>query len=153
MGYALRQFKKEDAHGVKELILSILTKEYPFDRGAYSDSDLDQIDSVYGGKREGFFVIEESGEIVGTVGVKEETAQSALLRRLFVDVKHRKRGYGTQLIKEAVRFCREKDYRRIYFRCTDRMVDAMKLCIKEGFAETECLELGGFTIHKLELKT
>lgn len=152
MGYALRQFKKEDAGGVKELILSILTKEYPFDRGAYSDSDLDQINAVYGGKREGFFVIEEDGEIVGSVGVKEETAQSALLRRLFVDVKHRKRGYGTELVKKAIQFCKDNNYRRIYFRCTDRMVDAMKLCMKEGFQETECLELGGFRIHKLELK-
>ena len=37
--HTLRVFSKEDAGGVKDLILSILTKEYPFDKNAYSDSD------------------------------------------------------------------------------------------------------------------
>jgi len=150
MNYILRVFKKEDAKGVKDLILSILTKEYPFDKSAYSDSDLERIDEVYGGHRDSFFVIEDGGEIVGTVGVKEETGDDALLRRLFVDLKHRRHGYGTELLSKAVDFCMTKGYKHIYFRCTDRMADAMRLCTKKGFKETETLEIGGFKIHKLE---
>ena len=96
-------------------------------------------------------MIEENGEIVGTVGVKGETKDDALLRRLFVDLKHRKRGCGTSLLKRAIAFCREKGYRRMIFRCTDRMADAMKLCLKDGFKEAETLEVGGFKIHRLEL--
>ncbi|MFA6320687.1 MAG: GNAT family N-acetyltransferase [Candidatus Omnitrophota bacterium] len=148
---AIRTFKKDDAEGVKSLILSILSKEYPFDRSAYSDSDLDKINDTYGGKRDSFFVIEEAGEIVGTAGVKEESHTEALLRRLFVGLKHRKKGYGTSLIDQAINFCRDKGYKKIYFRCTDRMADAMHLCIKKGFKETETLKIGGFQIHKLEL--
>ena len=149
MTYAMRQFKKDDAKGVKELILAILTKEYPFDRSAYSDSDLDRIDEVYGGVKDSFFVIEENGTIVGTVGIKEESDDEALLRRLFVDTNHRKQGYGTKLLKTAISFCKENGYKRIYFRCTDRMIDAMRLCVKEGFTELETLEILGFKIHKL----
>ncbi len=152
MAHVLRPYKNEDAKGVKELILSILANEYPFDRSAYSDSDLDRIDKVYGGKKDAFFVIEEDGEIVGTGGIKEETKDDALLRRLFVDFKHRRRGYGNQLLKKAIESSRAAGYRRIYFRCTDRMKDAMRLCVKNGFVETENLEVGGFKIHKLELK-
>ena len=150
MNHTLRSFNKEDSGGAKELILSILTNEYPFDRSAYSDSDLDRIDEVYGGANDSFFIIEESGEIVGTVGVKEETKENALLRRLFVDLKHRRRGYGAALLTKAIAFCKEHSYKRIYFRCTDRMSDAMRLCLKNGFKETEALEVGGFRIHKLE---
>lgn len=106
--HTLRIFTKNDSKGVKELILSILTKEYPFDKSAYSDSDLDKIGEVYGGPKDSFLVIEEAGDIVGTVGVKEDSSENALLRRLFVDVKHRKKGYGTELLNKAVDFCREK---------------------------------------------
>ncbi len=151
MGHTLREFKKEDSKGVKELILSILTKEYPFDRSAYSDSDLDKIDEVYGGKRDSFFIIEDDSEIVGTVGIKEEGLEDAILRRLFVDLKHRRRGYGTELLNKAVSFCNSKGYKHIYFRCTDRMADAMRLCMNNKFKETETLEVSGFKIHKLEL--
>lgn len=151
MNHTLRPFKKEDSKGVKELILAILAKEYPFDRSAYSDSDLDRINEVYGGSHDAFFIIEEDGDVVGTTGVKEETKDDALLRRLFVDLKHRKRGYGTELLNKAIEFCKAKNYKHIYFRCTDRMSDAMRLCQKSGFKETEVLEVGGFKLHKLEL--
>ena len=147
----LRLFRKEDAEGVKSLILNILSKEYPFDKSVYSDSDLYKIVETYGGKRDAFFVIEAGGEIVGTVGVKEESPSEALLRRLFVDLKHRKRGYGSGLLDKSIDFCKEKGYKKIYFRCTDRMSEAMNLCLKKGFKETEKLEVSGFKIHKLEL--
>lgn len=147
----LRTFKREDAEGVKTLILGILTKEYPFDKSAYSDSDLETIGETYGGKRETFFVIIENGDLVGTVGIKEESDTEALLRRLFVDLKHRGRGYGSKLLEKAIEFCRQHGYKRIYFRCTDRMSQAMRLCMKSGFKETDSLEVSGFKIHKLEL--
>ena len=149
MTHTLRQFEKKDAEGVKGLILSILSNEYPFDKSAYSDSDLDRIDEVYGGANDAFFVIEEDGDIVGTAGVKEETKDEALLRRLFVDLKHRRRGYGSELLTKAIEFSGERGYKRIYFRSTDRMADAMRICLKNGFKEIEALEVSGFKIHKL----
>jgi GNAT superfamily N-acetyltransferase len=151
MGHLLRPFTDKDTNAVKELILTILSKEYPFDRSAYSDSDLGKIAETYGGPRDRFFVAEDNGEIVGTVGVKAENETDALLRRLFVDVKHRKHGYGSALMDKAIDFCREKKFSRVFFRCTGRMENAMKLCMKKGFKETERLEVGGFNIHKLEL--
>jgi len=150
MNHTLRPFKKEDQESVKQLILNILAKEYPFDKSAYSDSDLLHIGDTYGGDRNAFFVVEEGSEIVGTVGVKKDSQDEALVRRLFVDAKHRGRGYGTELLDRAVSFCSEKGYRRVYFRCTDRMAGAMRLCVKKGFKETEKLEVSGFNIHKLE---
>jgi GNAT superfamily N-acetyltransferase len=152
MGYTLRAFTEADAGGVRDLILSILEKEYPFDRKAYSDSDLNAIARTYGGRGECFFVVEEGGQIVGTAGIKRESPSEGLLRRLFVDVKHRGRGYGGQLVDKALEFARRQGYGRLFFRCTDRMANAMRLCVKKGFKETEKLNVGGFNIHKLELE-
>lgn len=151
MSNTLRNFKQSDAKGVKDLILAILAKEYPFDKSAYSDSDLDKIGEVYGGKNDAFFVVDEDGVVVGTAGIKEDSPEDALLRRLFVAEKARRRGYGTGLLENALKFCGEKGYKRVIFRCTDRMTDAMNLCLKKGFVETENLEVGGFRIHKLVL--
>ena len=151
MNHLLREFKKEDAEGVKDLILTVLSKEYPFEKSAYSDSDLDKIGEVYGAENDSFIVIEDGGIIAGTVGVKEETKDDALLRRLFVDLKHRRQGFGTELLKRAILFCRTKHYKSIHFRCTDRMADAMKLCLKNGFKEVEALDVSGFKIHNLKL--
>ena len=152
MEHILREFREEDAGHVKGLILGILAKEYPFDRSAYSDSDLEKIAQTYGGVKDAFFVLDEDGDIVGTAGVKMETADDALLRRFFVDVKRRRHGYGSELLGKAIEFCRKKGYKRVYFRCTDRMSDAVKLCMKKGFKETETLSVSGFNIHKLQLE-
>lgn len=151
MEYDLRQFRSEDSQGVKDLICTILTREYPFDRSAYSDSDLDKIAETYSGPKDSFFVVDEKGSIVGTAGIKEDSAEDALLRRLFVDPKHRNKGYGSGLLNMAIEFAKEKGYKRIFFRCTDRMAAAMKLCISKGFKEKDSLEVSGFKIHRLEL--
>ena len=147
-----REYKPEDSVGVKNLILSILEKEYPFDRSAYQDSDINDVSGTYTGEGNAFFVVEEDKKIVGTVGVKKDTAQNALLRRLFVDENHRKKGLGTMLLKKGIDFCRSSDYREIIFRATDRMSQAMSLCKKMGFEEKDNLEVGGFHIHRFALK-
>ncbi|MFH1847625.1 MAG: GNAT family N-acetyltransferase [Candidatus Omnitrophota bacterium] len=146
-----RKFCAEDGGKVKELILSILEKEYPFDRKAYSDTDLDSIGEVYGGPREIFYVIDVNGRLVGTAGIKEDSKEVALLRRVFVDPKERRKGYGSLLLEETIRFCKKMEYRHLVFRTTSKMEQAILLCKKKGFAEKEKLDLGGFSIHKFEL--
>ncbi len=146
-----RVYRANDSVGVKKLILSILAKEYPFDQSAYEDTDINDISGTYSGEDNIFFVVEENKKIVGTVGVKKETASRALLRRLFVDQPYRGKGFGTELLKIAIDFCKGKHYKTLVFRATDRMSKAMKLCKKEGFKEAEDLEVSGFHIHKLTL--
>ncbi|MFH1753103.1 MAG: GNAT family N-acetyltransferase [Candidatus Omnitrophota bacterium] len=148
----VRVFKKEDSDAVKDLILDILTKEYPFDKSAYSDSDLFNLSATYGGPREGFFVLEEDGKIIGTVGIKEDSKDVALLRRLFVESKYRGKGYGGLLMADAIKFCKEKSYGSLAFRTTNRMQQAIELCKKNGFRKEEELDLQGFQIYKFVLQ-
>lgn len=149
---AVRGYRTGDSIAVKNLILSIMEKEYPFDRSAYRDTDINDISGIYSGRDSAFFVAESDGRIVGTVGIKKDSNGVALLRRLFVEEKCRKKGLGTLLIRKALEFCRSKKYKEMVFRATDRMKDAMKLCEKHGFSEKENLEVSGFHIHKFILK-
>jgi len=148
----VRIFKKDDNENVKALILSILKQEYPFDKNAYADSDIHDISRTYFGERNTFFVFQDGNKIVGTVGVKEDTDKTALLRRLFVDPGFRGKGIGTELLKNGVDFCREKGYKEIVFRATDRMKNAISLLKKNGFKEKEKLQVCGFNIHLYSLK-
>ncbi|NQT47065.1 MAG: GNAT family N-acetyltransferase [Candidatus Omnitrophica bacterium] len=147
----IRQFKQEDNQGVKDLIISVLTKEFPFDKKAYSDSDLNCVKSVYGGSRETFYVVEDKGHIVGTVGVKEDGKTTALMRRIFLDPAYRGKGIGTTLVDKVMEFCLENGYSHIVFRGTSRMVRAIDLCKKKGFTERERLDIGGINLHTLQL--
>jgi len=148
----VRAFKKEDSEEIKDLILSILTKEYPFDKSAYSDSDLFDLYGTYSGKKDNFFVLEDNGKIIGTVGIKQDAEDTALLRRLFVVAGQRKKGYGKLLVDKALVFCKDKDYGRIVFRTTNRMTQAIELCMKRGFKKAEEIDLEGFQIYKFVLE-
>ena len=147
-----REYKSEDSVGVKNLILSILEKEYPFDRSAYQDSDVNDISGTYGGKGNAFFVVEKDSKVVGTVGIKKDTDESVLLRRLFVDENYRKQGLGRELLAKAIDFCKAEHYKQIIFRATDRMQSAMNLMKNMGFKEKDDLEVSGFHIHRFALK-
>ena len=147
----IRKFTEADGPKIKELILSILEKEYPFDRKAYSDTDLENIYASYGGARDAFFVIAEDNRILATAGIKEDSTQTALLRRVFVDPKERRKGYGSKLLDEAIKFCKDAGYKELVFRTTSKMVQAIELCKKKGFKEIEKIDLGGFFIHKFTL--
>jgi len=134
----IRSFKKEDNEGVKELITSVMSKEYPDQQKAYQYGDLDSVLQAYGGLREKFLVATEEENIVGTAGVKEDSKNAALLRRLFVHPSHRSRGVGSMLVDTALDFCKMSGYKYVIFRATSKMKAAIDLlCKKKGFTEKD----------------
>lgn len=147
----IRRFNIKDHGQVKKLITDILANDFAMDQKAYPHSDLDSISKVYGGGREAFFVGEDEGHITGTVAIKEESGDIAILRRLFIGAKYRGKGYGRLLIEKALDFCREKGYHEVIFHVSNTMKAATELCRSKGFKEKEKLDLGGVNIIKFAL--
>lgn len=147
----VRKFKEQDTDKVKNLINSILLKEFAIEKSAYPDTDLEHISSSYGGERDTFFVLTMGDKPIGTVAIKEDSKFIALLRRFFVSPKFRKRGFGVLLLKKAIDFCREKEFHEVVFRTTDRMNSAIKLCQQNGFIEKEKILFENFKIIKFVL--
>ena len=87
-----------------------------------------------------FLVAEKDGVIVGTVAIKEDGRDVALLRRVFVHPDHRGKGYGTTLLNKALAFCFDHQYKTVTFRGTDKMRSAVQLCLKNGFREDDVSE-------------
>ncbi len=142
----IRKFESKDAPGVKALISSIITKEFPELIKMYSIDDLDSISKCYGGKRETFLILENGGKIAGTVAVKEEDENTAFLRRLFVDPQCRKKGYGKSLVDSAINFCKKHGYKQIIFQGNEKMIAALRLCAKQGFKEKEAAVIDNLAI-------
>ena len=143
---AIRSVQPGDEEHVRGLITAIMADEFPGQSPAYNYQDLDRLSSHYGGSRETFLVAEKDGEIVGTAGIKEESPEVALLRRVFVKSGHRRKGYGAGLIEAALSFCRRQGYSRVVFRGTDRMHTALGLCLKNGFLKKEIVPFGDFDL-------
>ena len=138
----VRSFREEDEAAVKELISSILNREFLFEKKAYSDTDLNMISKVYTGSRNIFLVGELDHQIIGTVAVKEDDRDTALLRRVFVDPAYRGKKFGSRLVDEALQFCRQRGYKKVVFRGTTGMSAAISLIQKKGFSEIERIHFG-----------
>ena len=138
----VRTFREGDEAAIKQLITSILNKEFQLEKRAYSETDLDMISKVYCGDRNTFLIGEVDHQIVGTVAIKEDDRHTALLRRLFVDPAHRGKKYGARLIDEALAFCRNKGYKKVVFRGTAGMSAALRLIRRKGFLEAEKICFG-----------
>ncbi|MFO7870710.1 MAG: GNAT family N-acetyltransferase [Kiritimatiellia bacterium] len=142
----IRKIEPDDIAQVRELIDSIMDSEFSREKGVYNYPDMDDPVDHYGGQRDVFLVAEKDGRIVGTVAIKEDGAESALLRRIFVHGDYRGKGYGERLLASAMEFCFERKYKNVSFRGTDRMQTALKLCLKNGFEQQNVAEVDDFNL-------
>ena len=149
----IRSFQPSDLSGVKSLVSSIMKKEYPGQEKAYQYNDLDNIAETYGQLREKFLIAEEGSETIGTVGVKQDSDTTALLRRLFVHPSHRGRDIGLMLVDTALDFCKMNNYKTVVFRATSNMSAAIKLLKdKKNFKEQEKIPFDDIEIILLHYK-
>ncbi|MDD5676764.1 MAG: GNAT family N-acetyltransferase [Kiritimatiellae bacterium] len=145
----IRKICSRDTPQVKQLIRGILDKEFASVHQAYAGPDLDDPASYYGGRKDIFLVAEQDGAIIGTVAIKEDSPDTALLRRIFLNKEFRGRGYGKKLMQKALEFCFEQHYQNVTFRGTAAMQAALQLCLKEGFKETDVAEMNALKMHVL----
>lgn len=148
----IRKIEPGDKEPVKKLISGILQVEFCDGTRAYQCHDLEDPVRYYSGQRDIFLVAEKDGKIIGTVAIKEDSPDTALLRRVFVSRDYRGKGYGEKLLRRAMEFCFEHDYQTVIFRGIDTMQNALKLCLKQGFEEEDVLVTDDFKMFVLTKK-
>lgn len=147
----IRPFKKEDQEQVYKLIHDIILSEFKVESTAYKMSDLKDVSKTYGSnKKEIFLIAENDGHVIGTVGVKQEDDETALLRRLFLSPEQRSKGFGQKLVKRALQFAKKAGYKKIKFNGTSTMIAALTLCEKTGFIRKEDIDMNGFHLYRCE---
>ena len=147
----IRRFLPEDEAEIVRLIGQIMDGEFQEDKAAFPMIDLEALKDSYNRLGEAFFVADDGGKVVGTVGIKREDDRVALLRRIFVAPPYRKRKIGLQLLNRAIAFCEEVGYQELIFKTTSRMANAIELIRKRGFQSRAKVPMGTLELLKYSL--
>jgi N-acetylglutamate synthase-like GNAT family acetyltransferase len=83
--------------------------------------------------RERIWIVEQDGKVAGSIGIVEATPTEAQLRVLLLHPSLRGLGVGKRLITEAMQFCREQSYKRIFLLTTSELTAAARLYQAAGF--------------------
>jgi len=133
----IRPFKDNEQEKIKNFIVWILEKEFSIKSNEHSEQDLDDLKKNYHQPGCTMLIAEKEGQLIGTVAIKNENKETALLRRLFIHPAFRRKGFGLVLLSRAIDFCHLNGYKKIIFRASSNMASAISLCLKHGFKEDE----------------
>ena len=79
------------------------------------------------------WIAEKHGNILGSVYLMKEDAETARLRLLYVEPQARGLGLGKKLVSECTAFAREAGYKRIVLWTQSTLTAARKLYVNEGY--------------------
>ncbi|MEW6746513.1 MAG: GNAT family N-acetyltransferase [Planctomycetota bacterium] len=94
----------------------LYAREYQWDVTfeGYVAQSLAEFALAYDPRKDRLWVAEIGGRIVGSVGIVGRSDSEAQLRWFLVDPTCRGQSLGQRLLDEAIRFCRERDFKSIF---------------------------------------
>ncbi|PKN72114.1 MAG: GNAT family N-acetyltransferase [Deltaproteobacteria bacterium HGW-Deltaproteobacteria-10] len=97
-------------------------------------TELAQFMQSFNPVRDGFWAVVDD-QIVGSIAIvgDQSDARRARLRWLIVDPEYQGRGFGKSLLKEAVGFCRESNFNKVYLTTFAGLDVARRLYEQSGF--------------------
>lgn len=111
MSLIIEQFTPKYQEAVQDFIFNIW-KEFGFTYIPDEDADLDDIESHYSNKRGAFYILRDSDNILGTIGILARSKNIAELVRLYVDKTQQNKGFGSQLVDQAITFCKKSGFKK-----------------------------------------
>ena len=99
-------------------------------------SELSEFTSRFNQAQDGFWTVCLNDQVEGSItidGIKAES-EGAHLRWFILSPKLRGRGFGNKLMEEAIRFCKKRQYRRVYLWTFEGLDAARHLYEKFGFS-------------------
>lgn len=131
----IRPYKSGDEDGINAVIKSVFD-EYGWLWDPKSENrDTYDIEAHYHHRGGGFWVLEDDGEIIGTVGLREEEGEQCTLYRLYLYKKNRGSGYGRMLFHFAQDRARERGYTRMEI-WSDKTLDVSHIMYKNAGASS-----------------
>jgi N-acetylglutamate synthase-like GNAT family acetyltransferase len=133
----IRPYASEDREGVFALIVPIQQQEFGIGVSAEGQPDLAAIPSFYQSGLGGFWVAEQAGTIVGTIGLKDIGKKQGALRKMFVAIhaRGREQGVAARLLQSLVLHAQDRNLVDIFLGTTEAFLAAHRFYEKSGFAE------------------
>lgn len=107
-------------------------------------ADVEDIESAYMRSPDSHFWVAESrsGEVVGMIGVQQHESGEGEIRRLRVRSDLRRRGIGSALLEQAIKFCRDKQHLKVVLDTYMDREPALKLFEKFRFRHSRTRQYG-----------
>jgi GNAT superfamily N-acetyltransferase len=87
--------------------------------------------------RERIWIVEQGGEVAGSIAIVEASSDEAQLRWFLLHPSLRGQGIGRTLMDNAINFCRERHYSRVFLWTESALTAAARLYEASGFRLTE----------------
>nr|WP_240546049.1 helix-turn-helix domain-containing GNAT family N-acetyltransferase [Paenibacillus artemisiicola] len=89
----------------------------------------------YSPDKDRFWFAESEEGMIGAIAIAGLSESDAQLRWFILRPEYRGAGYGKRLFQEALRYCREKGFRRVVLATTDDQRTAIAMYTKAGFTK------------------
>jgi N-acetylglutamate synthase-like GNAT family acetyltransferase len=137
----IRRFEPQDASAVARLIVGIQREEFGIDITLEDQPDLADIPDFYQTLAGDFWVAEQNGGVVGSIGLKDIGERTGALSKMFVAGSARGGGASGRLLAALVNHARSRGLAVIYLGTTDRFLAAHRFYEKNGFMEVPAASL------------
>ncbi|MEY3911747.1 MAG: 2-amino-4-hydroxy-6-hydroxymethyldihydropteridine diphosphokinase [Verrucomicrobiota bacterium] len=134
MALLLRSAVPADRHAIEALVFSVLADYGLRGDPEGTDRDLADLDGVYL-KSGGTFdvLIDEAGEVVGSVGLSRISATTCELRKMYLAGSARGQGEGRRLLLHALARAKQLGFRRVELETASVLREALALYVAHGF--------------------
>lgn len=88
---------------------------------------------IYSPEKDRIWIAESEAKIVGAIAIVGHSEKRAQLRWFILHPASRGIGLGKTLLAEAIRYCHEKGYEKVFLDTTEDQKTAINMYVKEGF--------------------
>lgn len=109
------------------------------------DEEFKDLEKTYVSPGGAFWVLESKGKIVACVGLKMMDSKRGMVKRVCVDINHRRKGIGTRIMEITEEFARERGLEELHLDCLTTYQVPRTLYEKVGYeiVGKELLEIEG----------
>lgn len=132
MDITITPYTPDDRDGAKGVVLAGF-KDFGFVYQRKYDFDLDDPQKYYIDQGGMFYVLKDSGKVIGTVAIINKGNHIAELKRLYVKKEYQGKGLGSKLFDTAVLFCKNNGFTNIEFETNKKFTKAHSLYQRRGF--------------------
>jgi GNAT superfamily N-acetyltransferase len=128
-----------DIGAVVRLHGMLYAEEYGFDHTfeGYVAEGMAEFARSFDPHRERFWAVEKDREVIGSIAIVNRSPNDAQLRWFLIHPHFRGQGFGRYLLEEALRFCKERGYGKIFLWTLQNLTAATHLYTSFGFMKTE----------------
>jgi len=118
---------------------TIYAKEYGYDQTfeVYVAKGLAEFVQSFHPNKDRIWLAEVNDQIIGVIAIAGHSTVEAQLRWFLVHPDYRGRGLGNELMKEALKFCKECKYKTVFLWTTSDLHAASRLYTCAGFKKVE----------------